>query len=592
MDYIKYLDSFVIKFHFYTNNQPNHQNIFGGIMTFIYVLVCIGIFIVFSYNDIYRLNPISSISEITNAKQRTVNLKNEKIWLPFRIVSDKYKYIDHRGKIYIFPYLVEGIYNNEIGMELKYHLLNYKFCNETSMAFKPDNYKIDVPLNELFCIDQEDILFGGNWNGNYINYLEINFFLCKDGIYFNSSDSRCSNVIKLFNNINSSLTLDFYYPVVQFQPADLETPISIIYKNFFYKLSAYSHKIEKIYIQEHILSDDRNLISTNYKNTSCWGTRTIYGDDYSIAIEKDPIIKDNYNQIFTMEIYMDYGLVYYTRKYNKVFYIISNVFPLFKLALYFIKKFTQHIKISITKRKLAGLIFEDKIYSNFSFLKSESINDNVGLSINKLNIKKDDSKNDLLKENNNIFEPKNPLNDLNMKNQKMISLKKFQKNKNTLSGKNLKIKSNISLTENNEVKKFSNKLFPLTNSKKKNALINESPNLNIQKKSKRSNEIFSFYYFFLDFIFDKLIYPNKFFCISKEYFTVYNFMCQIYDISTHIILFKQFNLLNNTLKKIYEKNGFCPAHPFKKININDTDLIEKLNKDLKNKKSILFSKNL
>ena len=69
-------------------------------------------------------------------------------------------------------------------------------------------------------------------------------------------------------------------------------------------------------------------------------------------------------------------------------------------------------------------------------------------------------------------------------------------------------------------------------------------------------------------------------------------MCQIYDISTHIILFKQFNLLNNNLKKIYEENGFCPAHPFKKININDNDIIDKLNKDLKNKKSILFSKNL
>ena len=69
-------------------------------------------------------------------------------------------------------------------------------------------------------------------------------------------------------------------------------------------------------------------------------------------------------------------------------------------------------------------------------------------------------------------------------------------------------------------------------------------------------------------------------------------MCQIYDISTHIILFKQFNLLNNTLKKIYEENGFCPAYPFKKININDNDIIDKLNKDLKNKKSILFSKNL
>ena len=75
---------------------------------------------------------------------------------------------------------------------------------------------------------------------------------------------------------------------------------------------------------------------------------------------EDPIIKNALGEIYTMEIYMDYGLVYYTRTYNKLFLIISNVFPLFKLALYFIKRFTQHIKMSYTKRNLAGLIFEKK----------------------------------------------------------------------------------------------------------------------------------------------------------------------------------------------------------------------------------------
>ena len=77
-------------------------------------------------------------------------------------------------------------------MELKYHSLNYKLCNETSMANKPNNYKIDVPLNELFCIEHTDILFGGNWEGNFINYIEINLYLCEDRIYFNSSDPRCA----------------------------------------------------------------------------------------------------------------------------------------------------------------------------------------------------------------------------------------------------------------------------------------------------------------------------------------------------------------------------------------------------------------
>ena len=81
--------------------------------------------------------------------------------------------------------------------------------------------------------------------------------------------------------------------------------------------------------------------------------------------------------------------------------------------------------------------------------------------------------------------------------------------------------------------------------------------------------------------------------MPRAYFTMYNFMCQIYDISTHIILFKQFNLLNNMiLEKIYEDNGICPSKPYTKININDNKVVEKLNKDLKNKKSILFSNNL
>ena len=106
---------------------------------------------------------------------------------------------------------------------------------------------------------------------------------------------------------------------------------------------------------------------------------------------------------------------------------------------------------------------------------------------------------------------------------------------------------------------------------------------NKTNKRKVANYIFPYYYFFLDIIFDKLIKPQKFFCIPKAYFTVYNFMCQIYDISTHIILFKQFNSLNNMfLEKIYEDDGICPSKPYNKINICDNAVIEKLNKRFKN----------
>ena len=39
MNVIKYMDFFGVKFHFYVNNQPNFQNVFGGIMSIIYIFL-------------------------------------------------------------------------------------------------------------------------------------------------------------------------------------------------------------------------------------------------------------------------------------------------------------------------------------------------------------------------------------------------------------------------------------------------------------------------------------------------------------------------------------------------------------------------
>ena len=594
MEFIKYLDFFSIKFHFYTNNQPNFQNIFGGIMTFIYVLLCAGLFYIFSYDDIYRLNPITLRSEITDSTSRLVNIKNEKIWIPFRIISENNKFLNHNGIFHISPYFVESEFNDETGLNLKYHLLNYKLCNETSMVNKPKNYKIDVSLNELFCIAQEDINFGGNLKENFISYIEINLFLCKEGINFNSSNSNCSNIKDLFNNSNISFSLDFYYPVVQFQPTNFETPIAIIYKNFIYRLDNNSFKIEKLYLQEHILSDDINFIKSNYKNSSYWGISSFYGDNYYLPNENYNNYNGRSSRIYSLKIYMDDGLIYYTRSYQKLILIISNIFPLFKLLLYFIKLLTKQVKTSLIKMKLAGLIFEKKeLKSNKVNLNMEK--ENFLFLSNKSNKKS-------LKDNSNINsnyqEKKSVTDEHNNKNGK--NLVNYMNNKTPWKNENEFSKSIIVLSNENAIKLINKKDIFSIEKKNKTTKLNES--LKVKEKPGKINTIknkpkeiylFPYYYFFFDIIFDKLIRPQKFFCLSKAYFTVYNFMGQIYDISTHIILFKQFNSLNKiVMEKIYEENGVCPAKRYVKININDIKMIEKLNKDLKKNKSILFSHNL
>ena len=233
MNFIKCMDIFNIKFKFYTNNKPNYHNTFGGIMSFSFILFCIPIIISLAYEDIKRFNPTTTTNEITDSERKIVKMNEEKIWIPFRMVNYENKFIDPRGIVYIVPYLIEGKFNEKTGMDLTYHLLEYKLCNETSMRNKPDNYKIDIPLNELFCFKRDDFLFGGNWNHKFLYYIELNLYLCENGVAYNASDPKCSKIEQYLKNLNSSLLIDFYYPIVQFQPKNIKTPVQIIYKNYY-----------------------------------------------------------------------------------------------------------------------------------------------------------------------------------------------------------------------------------------------------------------------------------------------------------------------------------------------------------------------
>ena len=173
MEFFKYLDLFEVKLHFYINNRPIYQSIFGGIMSISFYLLCIICFVILSYDDFKKMNPISTKSEIPDVGLRTVNILKEKIWIPFRMVTYEEQFVDHRGILFPQLYYVEGKWDNELGMNLSYHLLTYKLCNETSMAKKPERYKINVPLNELFCVEADNISFGGSWNREYINYFKF-----------------------------------------------------------------------------------------------------------------------------------------------------------------------------------------------------------------------------------------------------------------------------------------------------------------------------------------------------------------------------------------------------------------------------------
>ena len=605
MKYFRYLDFFDTKFHFYIGGKPTNNTIFGGIMNILFFISCILTFLIFSLEDFKRLNPITTKSEIPGGDIRTVNIYKSKIWIPWRMVTYEEKFIDHRGILHPIVSLWEGRWNDSFGMDLTNRTLNYRLCNETSMANKTEEYKIDVPLNELFCIEEDDLPWGGSWYGDYLYYIEVNLYLCEGGIHFNSSDPRCTRMSDLLQQRNTSWLFEFYYPIVQFQPTNFDVPMAVIYRSYYYRLSSYANKVERIYIQENILNDDKNLLGSNPKNSSCWGTTNIYGDTYFIPEAIDPLVKSTSSRLYSLVIYMDQGYIYYTRTYKKLFSILGDVFPILNCLLLFFKKFTNLVKLTFVKKSTSEILFENTNFqtnipkrNNFlipNIFKKERKSDKNNILKNNKSIQNENQNS-----SNNIFNVDskqiNEIPNLNLiskeYNNKMKIMPSFIKINKSDKNQNINYMNDIKFLGalNSNQLKGKNTVI----GRRKNSMILKYINMEFESTKNKTidpntqNYLFPTYYYFMDILIDRFIKPKRLFCLNKKYFVVYNFMGQIFDINSHILLIKNFNIFQTIF--FNEINGGRIPSFEKKININNENLMNELHQDLNNNTCDIFTK--
>ena len=588
MDFLRYCDFFNVKYNFNYEHKIN-ITIFGGLMGITFIIISIIVIIILSIDDIRKLNPITTKSEIPGGDFRVVNLKESNIYIPWRLITYEEKFINHKGILYPSITLIEGNLDENIGMDLKVHNLNYTLCNETSMINITDQYEIDTPLNELFCIEQNDIPFGGSWLSDKLFYLEVNLFLCENGIRYNASDSRCTPLQDIVKFTNTTWLFEFFYPNVQFQPTDHDIPMRVIYKNYYYRLSSYTYKLERLYIQENILNDDTSLITTKSKNNSCWGVSTFYGDTYFWQEEQDPLVKSNSSVLFSLDIYMDQGHIYYTRSYKKIFVIISNVFPIVNFLLIIFYKLTVWVKSAFAKQSIVEMIFENsKIFKNkkkFYLNIENNTNNNNMKPRNTIYINKRTKFEDNLKINKDKMIPKkiNSINNMHIRDNCSANKEPNKSIMKKTVDHNYKDDSHLELFNAFSIKKLikskerngNNKYLSDIDEKSNNVNKDNKDNSNeeyIPKKEKKS--LFPLFYFFMDIFLDKLDKPRSFCCLDKKYLIVYNFMGVLFDISSYVLLFKYFNIYKTVFSE--ELKSLNINRFDKKININNREMMATL----------------
>ena len=622
---LKYVDCFGTSFNFYTERNRKLYTPLGGILTLFSLICGTLIFISMNIEELRHNIPISSTSVIQE-KYYNIKFAKEKIWIPWRVRDYEGHLANITGLLYPIIYYYSGVRNKtENKLNLGYTFLNYKLCSETSMINNKDYFTIDAPLHELYCIDMENLDMGGNWDYDFVNYVEFDLYVCKNGIDYNETNKNCTSYDELIlaAQKDNSFEFEIYYPMVHYQPMNKSSPIFVKYNSYFYHLSRYSNKIDRLYLQKHVLIDDKGWVSKNEKITKFWGCEKLSGDSYATGDTKDLMNEGSSSRLYSFNIYLNFETMVYNRYHKKIFLIIADGLPIVYIVFNFFKFIAKIIKIASGNKKLTELLFENlqekssKIKKNkineFNFTNKKSFidkkNNNQIKRVSKYdNEINNNSNNDEKLNNNNNNNNVSEFSSINLNNHEQIENMKNHKekinsteshsynNKNQINFSNKKLIYNNFFNINNNIpnpngnsQTNSNSLnfnmIELFNDKSKDLLsqsansafkkdniseLNKISNNNklLSQKSKRyfvQKKLFPYKYYLCSIFIKNFDSKRKSCFFTRKFIAVYNFICQLFDISSYLILQKEFQIMKNTIvmgkyKDLLETN--------QKINVN------------------------
>ena len=641
---LKYFDLFGTKCSFFVEKTPKLYSVIGGILSIMNICFCFLIFLYASLDDFLRMNPTVSISSIQPSYHQKIKFGEEKIWIPWRIKDYSNHFVNHTNLFYPFVYNYYSIRKSYgTGFEFRVKQLNYTLCNQTSFMNKSEIFYIDSSLDELYCIQMDDVIVGGDWTSDYISYIEFDLYLCKGGINYDINNPDCTRYENISNYLgkNNSLAMSLYYPIVQFKSNETINPMEVIYRERLYHISRYSNKIDRIFLQKNILKDDLGWLTNNYNVTSYWGLNSFTGDSYTTGKEKDLMNEGSTSRVYSFNIYIEPTINTYYRSYKKIYIILSESIPLIYIISFVFKLIAKFCKFHTINKKFSEFLFvnlkeksdifdkkikelkelKEKSPSNYKKSNNHSNKNNINNNnpkysnknsnnfINENNEKNIENNNKLLIKKNSII--MNKLHQANEKSGKnnfhdnSLEILYNNRQKDLLSSKSLDHKD-----ENNIARKTIKTYFNLRH--KKEVSYNESKKkkrnsvkkisfvgntqIRIQTVNKQKTEqnkhyvhkkLFpSRYYFYVIFI-KNLDVLNKVKCVSKKFSKTYLFLCKLLDIYSYLDLLRQFNVfktcfLNDKSLSFIEKN--------RKINIGEMSFMKNIRECIENNNFHLFGK--
>ena len=462
----KYLDMFGIPPLFTIRGHQTFQTSIGSILTILCFLIMIIYVSYFFKQMIYHTNP-SILSSIYNDEiPKFINLTKKNFSFAFGLQNKEYtNYIDE--SVYIVKGVQTKVYLRKNGSSEIYQTpIKIIKCNEYNFNIIPEYFE-KLPLNDLYCLNDEFYEIEGEYKREIYSYIKLNFSKCENSTE-NNFYCKPLEVIDeyLYGGFIGIFMID--YSLV---PRDYNNPFISYGKNlynsfsgkFFVDLFLYLKNIEIITDQGYFFTEKKKLNFAAY--------------DY-LHTNIDHRISDHF---LSLTIRVSSKREIHERSYIKIQSIFSNIGGMLKILLlfgeysiYFIKMTLyknyileffnldeSEIRLKEVREKYSSIRKHLSTQSKINILTLSNLSNNNSFVLNNNNINNSKNNNNNNIHNSNIIIPNNMLNQSQCKYNSLIHQSKMQlqiNNKNSPlspSKNSLKI-NNIFYTPRKSVNQVNN----------------------------------------------------------------------------------------------------------------------------------------
>ena len=516
---------------FFYNDKEKLGTIFGFVLTIIYILISLFLFIFYTISTIKKSNIKVHDSVLYQKEVPEMNINSDTFYFAFGVENYLTGYTRFIDETIYYPkvFYVKKIKEGSIFKEIEEKPLTIERCISDKFGKDYQHLIVKEELNNSYCINNFNLTLSGNFKYDKLSYIKINIYPC-----VNTTENN--NHCKSRNIIDSFLSRTFISLLVKdigLEPMNYSYPIIPLVQDLYVSIDKSYFRDFAIFFRISEIQTDEGLFYEklhkkrylNYQKT----TQGIYNRD-----------KNNFyngESMCEVQLRMSDDIRIQKRSYRKmseVFSITGGYMQLlstvFSIITFLINKIGNEVEI------VNGLFYfypKKRKIGLKHYIKKSSIDSNINNNKHILSHNIKNSNEDLdIKDNSYLFSHNNNFYKENINDNCSQSIN-IIKTKSGKTGDNIS-KNNNNIKKDSSIEESVNNKSKITflNNRINNNFDNIRRNIFINKIKTKNNEIinserekkyikFNFFYYYC---FSKLINTKK----TKDLKKLFNYAISFY----------------------------------------------------------------